>query len=209
MGNVTGPGGPTATNAANTCAPQEDVATVRKGETTLHDVAQRLGMPEAALRAANPKIDPNKVQAGMDICLPKKSADAAKPNQQPGGSIGGPKAPDGGFKPPKGKIGDYEVPLPKPTLSTEDGYDRGGTASSTKVEQGRTDSVRTTDERDIDPKVIEQDKQRKIDQSAKHVDRSVKEGFKNTSEGKIDRQMEQESRDKMMKDRSRRLHVRG
>ncbi|HSP05896.1 MAG TPA: LysM domain-containing protein [Acidobacteriota bacterium] len=205
MGNVTGPGGPSNVNSANICAPNEDVATVKNGETTMSDVSKRLGIPEATLRAANPGLNPNKLQAGMDVCLPKKSADSAKPNQQPGGSTGGPKPKDDGPKIPKGRVGDYEVPLPKPTLSTEDGYDRGGTSSSRKVEQGRDDSVRGTDERDVDPKVVDQDHKKKIDQSAKEVDKQRQEGFKNTSEGQMIRDEEKARRDQMLKEMSRRL----
>lgn len=211
MGNVNGAGGPSGVSSANVCAPQEDVATVRNGETTLKDVSKRLGIPEDALRAANPKLNPNKLQAGQDICLPKNSttAEHARPNQQPGGSTGDSKPAKDGVKIPKGRVGDYDIPLPKPTLSTDDGYDRGGTSSSSKVEQGRTDSVRNTDDRDVDPKVSDQDHKKKIDQSSKEVGRQVDEGFKNAPENKMNRDEEKERKDKMIKDMSRRLNIRG
>src|SRR5215472_7386243 len=47
------------------------VATVRLGENTLAQVAQRLGLDSGALLQANPQIaDPNQLMVGQDIRLP-------------------------------------------------------------------------------------------------------------------------------------------
>ena len=53
---------------------QEGTATVRQGETSLSDVAKRLGISEQSLKDANPKIDPNKITAGQELRLPDEDS---------------------------------------------------------------------------------------------------------------------------------------
>ena len=207
MGNVNGAGATSGVNTANICSPQEDVDTVRKDEKSFADVSKRLQIPEKDLRAANPGL--KQLQPGMDICLPNRphTAESSGSDQKKIPTAENQSKPAGGTKIPKGRVGDYEVPLPKPMTGTTDAYDRGGTDSSRKLDQERIDNARRRDDRDLDPKTIEDDRKKKIDNSAKIVDRAVKDGMKNTSGGKIDRDLEKESKDKMMQDMSRRIRT--
>lgn len=61
---------------ATSDAPQlnDGSATVQSSETQLSEVAQRLGVKEAELKAANPQINPQKLQAGQEIKLPDPSS---------------------------------------------------------------------------------------------------------------------------------------
>ena len=63
-----GPAGAYSFGADSTDAP---TATVRFGENTLAQVAQRLGLDPDALQQANPKItDPSKLTIGQELRLP-------------------------------------------------------------------------------------------------------------------------------------------
>lgn len=66
-----------ATNAApvgtQSGGAQAEVATVRQGEKTLAQVADRVGYSESELKKANPQIkNPNQLNVGQDIRLPEK-----------------------------------------------------------------------------------------------------------------------------------------
>jgi hypothetical protein len=179
MSGVKGAGGPSCV-ASSGPDPFDRVATVRKGETTLKQVAERLGLTEEALRKANPHIkNPNELKAGQDICLPEGTRAPAPPAPQEKTARPGPNNPDGGPKLPKGRVGDYEIPLPKPMTSTTDIYDGGVTGTRRRAEQEGLDRTRPRDDRDLDPKVLERDKKERIEHSAKTVDRALKEGFDN------------------------------
>jgi len=65
---ITGPG---RDRSADASRPDFPTATIRVGETTLEQVARRLGITEAALKALNPQIDPAKVQPGQEIRVPE------------------------------------------------------------------------------------------------------------------------------------------
>lgn len=214
MGEVKGAGGPSGAQATGTCPPQENVTTVKTGETTLRQVGQRLvpSVSEDALRKANPQIkNPNQLQAGMDICLPEKADSAPASNSQGTKTTPEKKPQSGGtgFKIPKGRVGDYEIPLPKPTTKTTDVYDGGGTDSSRRAEQERLDSTRPRDERDLDPKVVEAEKKKKTEQGAKIVDRELQKGLEDTPDGRknkaIDKSIQQEKMDEFYRQQRQRF----
>ena len=67
-----------------------EITTVRQSESTLNDVANRLGVSLESLQRANPQVNPNALKAGQDICLPQPetqesdSTDSAGDAQSPG-----------------------------------------------------------------------------------------------------------------------------
>src|SRR5262245_48605895 len=184
MSDLKGVGSSSAAHFNGPHSSQDQVTTVKVGENTLADVARRLGtgVTEEMLRKENPQIK-NYVQPGQEIRLPprdeiksskpKKDATAEGPkNEEPRKTEPKKTEPkNDGPKLPEGKVGDYKIPLPKPVQGTDDTYDRGGTSSNRKEEQSRLDRARPRDERDLDPKVIEAERKKKIDESAKQVDR--------------------------------------
>jgi LysM repeat protein len=77
-------------------SPDAPTATVRLGETSLAQVAQRLGLDPNALQQANPKItDPSKLTVGQELRLPVSAAPPSTDSEpaQPPSLISGP-APD-------------------------------------------------------------------------------------------------------------------
>jgi hypothetical protein len=181
MSDLKGVGGSSAAHFYGSHSSQDRVTTVKVGENTLADVARRLGngITEEALRKENPHIGKS-VLPGQDIRLPardevksskpKKEETVSEPkNEEPRKAESNKTPPKkDGIKYPK--VGGYEV---KPTYvpGTDDTHDRGGTSSNRKDEQSRLDRSRPRDERDLDPKVIEAEKKKKIEESAKQVDK--------------------------------------
>lgn len=51
------------------CPPNSQTYTIRSGDT-LYNLAQRFNTTVEAIRRANPGIDPNRLQIGMQICIP-------------------------------------------------------------------------------------------------------------------------------------------
>lgn len=184
MSDLKGVGASSAAHFYGSQSSQDRVTTAKIGEHTLADVARRLGngVTEEALRKENPHIK-NFVQPGQDIRLPprdevrsskpKKDETAAEPKKEEPKKTESKKTEPkkDGVKLPEGRVGDYKIPLPKPVPGTDDTYDRGGTSSNRKDEQARLDRSRPRDERDLDPKVIEAERKKKIEESAKQVDR--------------------------------------
>ena len=137
------------------------------------------GITAEALQKENPHIK-NYVQPGQDIRLPprdevksskpKKDETAAEPKNEEPTEPRKTQPKKDGTNLREGRVGDYKV---RPTVvpATDDTYDRGGTSSNRKEEQQRLDRSRPRDERDLDPRVIEADKKKKTEESAKHVDR--------------------------------------
>jgi len=72
MGNGVNPAGGTSGVSSYGAAGQEDVITVQKGETSLAQVAKRVGIPESDLRDANPQIkDPKHIKQGQEVHYPQ------------------------------------------------------------------------------------------------------------------------------------------
>ncbi|HSE39812.1 MAG TPA: LysM peptidoglycan-binding domain-containing protein [Acidobacteriota bacterium] len=152
---------------------------VQKGEKTLEQVADRLGMPRDVLVKANQGHikDPNNLREGQSIKLPKdfqEVKDRGTPIKEkritkngvnlPGGAgkiTGG----DGGvvYRPPKVRIGGVDVPLPDVVITdgkgpgvnkTDDKYDGTGGSNTTRrrEEDKNINNTRQKDERDVDPR---------------------------------------------------------
>jgi len=67
---------------------------VRLGETSLSQVAQRLGLDPDALRQANPQIsDPNHLMVGQEVRLPECRAPQGPSGADPGGTSASPSGP--------------------------------------------------------------------------------------------------------------------
>jgi LysM repeat protein len=72
-------GGPGAAGYGGPSDANQHVATVRVGETTLSDVARRVGVDVHSLSAANHNMDPHqKLKVGQDIRLPDPMATIKK-----------------------------------------------------------------------------------------------------------------------------------
>ncbi len=151
---------------------------MQQGENTLDKVAQRLGIKDpadlAAFKEANSHLDPKKpLQQGQDICIPEKKSAQANNHEREIGKVYTNKEKDP--KPPQGRVGDYNVPLPSPKGSTDDTYERG---TNRKDDQQKLDNARRPDDRDLDPKVIADEKRNKTEGSARnHVDPQTKKGM--------------------------------
>lgn len=180
MSDLKGVGGSSSAHFYGSHSSQDRTTTVKVGENTLADVARRLGngITEEALRKENPHIGKS-VLPGQGIRLPPRDEiKSSKPkteesktepkNEEPRNTKTQPKKD--GSRIPDPQVGDYKV---KPTIvpSTDDAYDRGGTSSNRKQEQERLDRARPRDERDLDPRVIEKDRKKKLEESAKQVDK--------------------------------------
>ncbi len=199
MSDLKGISGSSAAHFSGSHSSQDRVTTVKVGENTLADVARRLGngVTEEALRKENPHIK-NSVLPGQDIRLPPRDEiKSSKPKKEE--TVSEPKNEEPTeprkTQPKKdtvnvreGRVGDYKV---RPTVvpATDDTYDRGGTNSNRKDDQSRLDRSRPRDERDLDPRVIEADKKKKIEESAKHVDRGRIDPAKVEQEKELIRQL--------------------
>jgi hypothetical protein len=168
-------GGPTGVGA--TCGPQYhgdgsshgNVTTVKKGETSLRQVAERLSKNvdkeygtdakqiQKQLEDANPKLKNQVLNQGQDVCLPPKKENS-------GSKIG------------EKKVGDYVV-KPKYTPSTDDTKDRGGTSSNRKEEQDRLDRSRPRDDKDLHPKDIQRMKERNQQPHRRVVEDQLRKGL--------------------------------
>ena len=88
---------PAGLNTYGADSTDASTATVRVGETTLAQVAQRLGIDPAALQQANPKItDPSKLTVGQELRLPlspKPSSSAPDSAPSPSTTAGLPSDP--------------------------------------------------------------------------------------------------------------------
>jgi uncharacterized protein len=71
-------GGPDSASTPSSY-PDNQTATVQSSETQLAEVAQRLGIPLESLIAANPQIDPNKIQGGQELKLPELPKESEAP----------------------------------------------------------------------------------------------------------------------------------
>lgn len=183
MSDLKGIGSSSAAHFNGSHSSGDQVTTVKVGENSLADVARRLGngITEEALRKENPQIK-NFVQAGQEIRLPPRDeVKSSKPKKDE--TVSEPKNDEPGKTEPRrtqpkkdtvnireGRVGDYKI-QPKIVPGTDDTYDRGGTSSNRKDDQSRLDRSRPRDERDLDPKVIEAERKKKIEESAKQVDR--------------------------------------
>lgn len=58
---------------------------VQQGESNLSEISKRLGIPEQALRDANPQIKGNKVQAGQELKVPEKHSSKSGGTKQEAG----------------------------------------------------------------------------------------------------------------------------
>lgn len=211
---VPGPGGPTGPSLPQTNAPQENVTTVRTGETTMEQVAKRLrnsGVPDItadALREANPKINPNQLKAGQDIRLPDKSeakqdsSSSTKKKPQPANSEG--------FKSPTIRKGNWEI-SGKPTGSTSSVADGEGSTASRRERRDQVDGMRQRDARDIDPAQIKKEQQLKREKEIKAGDPMIKDLEKQSPRGKeqieTGNAYEREMRDKLLQQQKGRLQV--
>src|SRR5215467_4559249 len=66
---ITGPGRDRSADASRL---DFRTATIRVGETTLEQVARRLGVTEPMLKALNPQIDSANIQPGLEIRVPEE-----------------------------------------------------------------------------------------------------------------------------------------
>jgi hypothetical protein len=169
---VPGPGGPKGPTLPQTNTTQQNNTTVKTGETTLRQVAARLGgsITEEALRKANPQLkNPNNLQAGQDINLPEKteilpnSSTSAGPKTHP-------KKTDG-FKGGTYRKGNWEVSgtIKGSTSSVVDGE---GSTEARRAKRDQLDGMRRPDERDMDPAKI---KKENLEKAHKAVEPMMKD----------------------------------
>lgn len=209
MGNgVTGPGGPIRLPTQGTRS-LHNVETVKQGETTLRQVAKRLGISEDALRYANPGIDPHHLITGQDIRLPEKSetkedvstSKTSKPQDEPDTKAEGSKAPTN-------KKGNWKT---KPTLTggTSTVVDGEGSSQARREQRDKVDSMRPRDERDIDPrdppKSIKKDAQKKWDKDSKMIKDALEEGSKPSGGRSFDPADKADERRKVVEDANLKL----
>jgi len=152
---------------------------VQKGEKTLDQVADRLGMPRDVVAKANKGHikDPNNLREGQSIKLPKdfekveprgtpiKEKRITKDGVNLPGGTGQITGGKGGvvYRPPTVKIGGVNIPIPDVILtdgkgvgvnSTDGKYDGTGPANTERrrEEEKNISNTRQKDERDIDPR---------------------------------------------------------
>lgn len=214
---VPGPGGPTGPSLPQTNSPQENVTTVRTGETTMEQVAKRLrnsGVPDItadALREANkdnPKINPNQLKAGQDIRLPDKSE--GKQDSSSSTKNKPQQTNAEGFKSPTIRKGNWEI-SGKPTGSTSSVADGEGSTASRRERRDQVDGMRQRDDRDIDPAQIKKEKNLKREKEIKAGDPMIKDLEKQSPRGKeqieTGNAYELEMREKLLRQQKGRLQV--
>lgn len=76
------PTGPAPGPAPGVCPPNTSAYNVRSGDT-FFGLAQRFGTTVEALRQANPNVNPNALQIGQRICIPRGTGPAPGPGPCP------------------------------------------------------------------------------------------------------------------------------
>ncbi len=210
MGGVSGPCGPTGPRSSHSNLSQDDVSTVKQGETTMRQVAQRLGVSEEALRKANPHIkNPNQLKAGQDICLPVRSeAKEAASTSKTTKSQDEPRKTEGGFKMPTYRKGNWEV-SGKPSGGTSSVADGEGSTEARREQRDKLDGMRRRDDRDRTPAEIKKDKELAAEKARKATEPMMKDMDQQMPDGKLQREVgdakERELRDEWLKREGKRF----
>jgi hypothetical protein len=119
---------------------------------------------------------------GVCAGYPENGVSAGPGGARPSGSRGeGTAAPakpkEDGIDLPSFTIGGFEIPLPRPVMSTTSVYDGGVTGERRRADLEGLDRARRGDDRDMDPKALARDKRERVEKWAPVVDRAVRDGF--------------------------------